>query len=971
MPDNNRNNKNRDDIDDFFAQFDEPQTRQPRSGSRTSSRSERSRNQHTHAHKQRRESGRNTASAAPSSRKPSPARASETASAAANPKVTVVKILLLAVLAVILAVGIYTGILFLKAPSINTDDIYSTLSQRSIMYDSEGNEIENLYFSDGNRTIVDYESIPEDMVNAVVAIEDKKFWKHNGFNYIRMIGAVKDSIFGGGGISGTSTVTQQLARNIYLSEIKSQRSLSRKITEAYITILLEKNLSKEQIMEAYLNSIYLGFNSYGIQAAAQAYFSKDVSELDTLECAALASLPQSPDTYALVQADYFNSDTSLPQLSKTSSVTYLYNGDLTSDRRSLVLHNMYNEAFITDSELNECLSDDLKDHIKVGVSSDADETSYFTDYVIEQLTDDIVSEYGVDESEALSKIYTGGLKIYTTMDSDIQNILEEEFDESDNFAGVAYARKDSEGNILNSSSGDIMLYSYSHYFNSKDEFTLTSDEYEIGSDGSMTILAGKRLNIYQTEVNGEPDVSIEFKSMYENDNGVFYCIKSGALSIPQGYKTVDANGNAVISAQFFQEYPDFFRKDGSNYVVTSDNYSLQQKTRQPQGAMVIMENSTGEVKAMMGGRGTKGKQLYNRAVNPRQPGSSIKPIGVYGPALQMSFEYERDGKTMTLDTSEGSDWGKYITAGSIINDAPITNNGSAWPKNWYNGYRGHMTLRKSVQQSVNVCAVKTYQQIGPDYSASMLKKSGISTIDEEGDVNDLNPAALALGGMTSGISPLELTAAYAVFPNGGTYKEPITYTKILGPDDELLFDKKAKEEQVYDEGVAWIMTDILRTVVTQGIATNASIGSQPVGGKTGTTDNQFDIWFCGFTPQYTAALWMGNDVNIELSAGSSQTASFWSEVMSRVCANIPYASFREKPENVISVGGEYYTDGTYSRVINRTTKTKSSETEATEPSTTTEPPTQTSPPTTAPPITEPETETHENESTSDTSHTAY
>ena len=971
MPDNNRNNKNRDDIDDFFAQFDEPQTRQPRSGSRTSSRSERSRNQHTHAHKQRRESGRNTASAAPSSRKPSPARASETASAAANPKVTVVKILLLAVLAVILAVGIYTGILFLKAPSINTDDIYSTLSQRSIMYDSEGNEIENLYFSDGNRTIVDYESIPEDMVNAVVAIEDKKFWKHNGFNYIRMIGAVKDSIFGGGGISGTSTVTQQLARNIYLSEIKSQRSLSRKITEAYITILLEKNLSKEQIMEAYLNSIYLGFNSYGIQAAAQAYFSKDVSELDTLECAALASLPQSPDTYALVQADYFNSDTSLPQLSKTSSVTYLYNGDLTSDRRSLVLHNMYNEAFITDSELNECLSDDLKDHIKVGVSSDADETSYFTDYVIEQLTDDIVSEYGVDESEALSKIYTGGLKIYTTMDSDIQNILEEEFDESDNFAGVAYARKDSEGNILNSSSGDIMLYSYSHYFNSKDEFTLTSDEYEIGSDGSMTILAGKRLNIYQTEVNGEPDVSIEFKSMYENDNGVFYCIKSGALSIPQGYKTVDANGNAVISAQFFQEYPDFFRKDGSNYVVTSDNYSLQQKTRQPQGAMVIMENSTGEVKAMMGGRGTKGKQLYNRAVNPRQPGSSIKPIGVYGPALQMSFEYERDGKTMTLDTSEGSDWGKYITAGSIINDAPITNNGSAWPKNWYNGYRGHMTLRKSVQQSVNVCAVKTYQQIGPDYSASMLKKSGISTIDEEGDVNDLNPAALALGGMTSGIAPLELTAAYAVFPNGGTYKEPITYTKILGPDDELLFDKKAKEEQVYDEGVAWIMTDILRTVVTQGIATNASIGSQPVGGKTGTTDNQFDIWFCGFTPQYTAALWMGNDVNIELSAGSSQTASFWSEVMSRVCANIPYASFREKPENVISVGGEYYTDGTYSRVINRTTKTKSSETEATEPSTTTEPPTQTSPPTTAPPITEPETETHENESTSDTSHSAY
>lgn len=954
MPDNNRNNNNRNDIDDFFAQFDEPGAGHSRSGSRTArrsehSRSERNRSSHSRAANQKtgsRKKQRNSSSSL---------SVKNGAAAVSRPKSTVLKILVMFILAAVMAVGIYTGILFLKAPSVNTDDIYSTLSQRSIMYDSEGNEIENLYFSDGNRTIVKYDSIPEDMVNAVVSIEDKKFWKHNGFNYIRMIGAIKDSVFGGGGISGTSTVTQQLARNIYLSEIKSQRSLSRKITEAYITILLEKNLSKEQIMEAYLNSIYLGFNSYGIQAASQAYFSKDVSELDTLECAALASLPQSPDTYALVQADYFNSDTSLPQISKTSSVTYLYNGDLTSDRRSLVLHNMQSEGFITEGELNDCLNDDLKDHIKIGVSSDADESSYFTDYAIEQLTDDIISEYGVDESQALSMIYTGGLKIYTTMDSDVQAILEEEFDEADNFAGVAYARTDGKGNILNSSSGDIMLYSYSHYFNDADEFTLTSDEYELSSDGSMTIFAGKRLNIYQTEVNGAPDVSIEFKSMYENDNGVFYCIKSGAISIPQGFKTVDDNGNAIVSAEFFKEYPDFFKKDGDSYIVNSDNYTLQQKTRQPQGAMVIMENSTGEVKAMMGGREVKGKQLFNRAVNTRQPGSSIKPIGVYGPALQMSFEYERDGKTMSLDTSEGSDWGKYITAGSIINDAPISNNGSAWPKNWYNGYRGHMTLRKSVQQSVNVNAVKTYQQIGPDYSASMLKKVGISTIDEEGDVNDLNPAALALGGMTNGISPLELTAAYAVFPNGGTYKEPITYTKVIGPDDELLFEKKSKEEQVYDEGVAWIMTDILRTVVTQGIASSASIGSQPVGGKTGTTDNQFDIWFCGFTPQYTAALWMGNDVNIELSSGSNQTASFWSEVMSRVCANIPYASFRDKPANVISVGGEYYTDGTYSYVRKRTTKTKSSESETTEETTTTQAPTETSPPTTIQP-TEPVTE---------------
>lgn len=209
----------------------------------------------------------------------------------------IVKLGLTAILTLIMGVGVYVGVILVttSTSNVNTDDIYSMLSQRSTMYDSEGNEIENLYFSEGNRTILEYDEIPEDMVNAIVSIEDKKFWKHSGFNYIRLVGAVKDSIFGGGQISGTSTVTQQLARNVYLSDIKSQRSMSRKITEAYYTIILEKNLSKKQIMEAYLNTISLGFNSYGIEAASQAYFSKDAKDLDTLECASLGSASEVPN----------------------------------------------------------------------------------------------------------------------------------------------------------------------------------------------------------------------------------------------------------------------------------------------------------------------------------------------------------------------------------------------------------------------------------------------------------------------------------------------------------------------------------------------------------------------------------------------------------------------------------------------------------------------------------------------------
>ncbi len=968
---NNRNNSknNKDDIDEFFAQFDRPVQNRSANAQNGASRSSRQPSSARRSQPQRRsQQQRNTANASRSDnvrRQPDAARTSSANSQrsgqqrnnhaapsraqhsnAQKPKNStkskrpfgfggsggggkksfanekpqslfkkIIKTVVLACLALIMGVGVYAGIVIVTAPNADTDNLYDMLSQRSVLYDSEGNEIDNLYFSDGNRTILSYDEIPEDMVNAVVSIEDRKFWDHSGFNFVRMAGAVVDSVFGGGQISGTSTITQQLARNVYLSDIKSQRSLSRKITEAYYTIILEKNLTKEEIMEAYLNTIFLGFNSYGIQAASQAYFSKDTQDLTTLECAALAALPQSPDSYALVKTDYNGSGSTsgLPVISSTDSVTYLYNGDISETRRNAVINNMAEEGYISSEERDNLLSENLADHIKIGVSADADESSYFTDYAIDQLTEDIISEYGISCADARDMIYTNGLKIYTTMDSDIQAIVEDEFADDSNYSGISSVRRNSDGDILNEN-GNIMLYDYSHYFNDDDEFTLESDEYEMNSDGSMTIFAGNRLNIYDIEVNGQPDVSIEFDGMYTQEDGSFYFIEGGALSIPQGYTTTDNDGNAVISAQFFKDYPDFFTADGDSYVVSSANYSLKQRVRQPQAATVIMENSTGEIKAMVGGRGTKGSQLFNRATSERQPGSVMKPISVYGPALQMSYEYVQDNKTMKLDSSDGSDWGNYITAGSIINDQPIQYNGRNWPKNWYSGYRGQMTLRHAVEQSVNTCAVKTYQQIGADYSVSMLKKSGVTSIVEEGDTNDLNPSALALGGMTKGISPLEVTAAYATFVNEGVYKSPIAYTQVLNSNDEVLFEKTSEEERVYNEGVAWIMTDILRTVVTNGLGSSAAISNQPVAGKTGTTTDSYDLWFCGFTPQYTAALWMGNDINIELSAGSSRVAGFWQNIMSRVCEDLPRGSFAEKPSDVTTVNGEYYIEGTYSNV---------------------------------------------------------
>lgn len=832
----------------------------------------------------------------------------------------------------VFGVGIYVGLTFIKAPAIKTDNIYSQISQRSVMYDSDGNEIENLYFTEGNRTIIPYKDIPENMVNAVVAIEDQKFWKHNGFNFIRMVGAVRDKLLRGGRISGTSTVTQQLARNVYLAEIKSEYDLSRKITEMYCTIVLEKNLSKEQIMEAYLNTIYLGFNSYGVEAAAESYFDTEAKNLNLEQCAALAALPSSPDIYALVYSDYYHTNTSLPKIKKSDSVTYLYNGDLTKGRRELVLSNMKANGMITEDEYNKAVSADLQDEIKIGAAVDESRSSYFTDYALKQLIDDITEEYGISQTDAEKMVYTTGLKIYTTLDSNIQNIMEEEFNDDSNFTSIAYTRTNEDGNLI-SEDGVVLAYKYSNYINDNEDFVLGSDECHRNDDGSLTLYKGKRLNFYNTDTATGTDISVEFKGMYKSDSdGKFYFIESGALSIPQEYKSLDDDGNCVISAKFFAKYPDFFVSSDSGYTVSEENYSLKQKIRQPQAAAVIMENSTGEIKGMMGGRGATGKQLFNRAVNPRQPGSSIKPIAIYGPAMQMSYEYHKADKSLSLDTSDGSNWGKYVTAGSVINDSMTKDgNGRVWPKNDDNRYHGDQTVREALQQSLNVCSYKIYQQIerneGAEYSIDMLKKTGITTLDDE---NDANPAALSLGGLTHGLTPLEETAAYAVFPNKGVYKTPIFYTKVLSSNDDIMFEKTTEETQVYDPGVAWIMSDVLRSVVTRGIGYSASISSQPSAGKTGTTSNMYDIWFSGFTPQYSMALWMGNDINMSVSNYSYKAAGFWASIMQRVCEDIPYGSFFEKPSNVEYVNGEYYVDGTYSKVFKKNRKSKKKTTEKTE-----------------------------------------
>jgi penicillin-binding protein 1A len=243
-------------------------------------------------------------------------------------------------------------------------------------------------------------------------------------------------------------------------------------------------------------------------------------------------------------------------------------------------------------------------------------------------------------------------------------------------------------------------------------------------------------------------------------------------------------------------------------------------------------------------------------------------------------------------------YGTYWTAASGIMDEPMQFQGRTWPKNWYNSFRGMQSLRKSVEQSVNVNAVKVQLSIGAERSLKFLKNLGVTSVVETGETNDMNPAAMALGGMTRGISPLQMAAGYGAFGNGGLYVEPRPYSKITNRRGEIIIGREPYTKQAMDPGVAFIITDILRGVVTNGIANRAAISSQPVAGKTGTTTEKYDAWFVGFTPQYSAALWIGCDVGIELSEGSGAATRAWSKIMAQVCEGLERGSFPSAPANV-------------------------------------------------------------------------
>lgn len=804
----------------------------------------------------------------------------------------------------------YSFVIITKAPKIDPVNIYDNIQQSSVIYNDEGRAVDSAYYTQ-DRKICKYEDMPENLVNAFVALEDKTFWKHHGFNWTRMIGAVFQSITGSGKISGTSTITQQLARNVYLPETMSTRSIKRKVLEMYYAAVIERKLSKKEIVEAYLNTIYLGFGNYGVEAASESYFGKKPKDLSLVQCASLAALPQAPDSYALVQMlgtgeTPDDNDTII----KKRPNKYVAN-DESKNRRETCLALMKNQGYITEDQYNKAKGQKLTKFLNAQLSNKASKYSYFHEYLLDEVIQDLMEKYDYSKDKATDLVYTGGLNIYSTVDSHAQAMIVKEFNKDSNFPSIAGYSTDGNGNIINSGGG-IMLYSYRNFFNSKNEFKLKSQECKVNEDGSLTIKSGYRLNIYNTSAG----YSLEFKPTYVNEGGKLYMYNGGYINIPEKYKSMDDNDNLVISAKFFKKYPDWIKLGKNTATITENAYTLPEKTIEPQASMVIVEVGTGKIKAMVGGRKQQGRQLYNRALNPRQSGSSIKPISVYSGALQKSYDLASEGKKFPFkDTGhdrQGSKYyGDYLTASSVIVDERMTFNGQTWPQNASNSFSGAVTMRKALQNSINVCAVKLELQVGAEYIADLVEKFGITTLDREGGTNDLNPAALALGGLTNGVIPLEMAQAYAAFPNGGVRQSSIAYTKVTDRNGKVLLTSKSESSKVLDEGVAFVMTDMLKSVVSQGIGSPAGISGVQAGGKTGTTSSEFDIWFDGFTPSYAAALWIGNDVNMQLTSMSGPAAALWGKIMNQI-PKAKKGHYKSQPSDVTHVNGEYYTKGTES-----------------------------------------------------------
>lgn len=711
--------------------------------------------------------------------------------------VTALKLLLIAalstaVIGLCFGLGMFKGILS-SAPDIDPASVLPT-GYATVVYDAKGNELTKLVAANSNRSYEDMSKIPQYLADAFVAIEDQRFYEHNGIDLKGMLRAGVEFIrTKGESAQGASTITQQLIKNNVFDNWMNEstiRKIKRKIQEQSLAIELEKSMSKEKILEIYMNTINLGQNTLGVKAAASRYFNKQPYQLTLSECAVIAAITQNPSKYNPISHPEEN-----------------------VKRRQKVLDDMKEQGYITEAEYDEAVADDVYSRI-AAVNEENDTKSvytYFVDEVTEQVLTDLIEVKGFNETQAYNLLYSGGLTIYTTQDPDIQAICDEVYGNEENYPE-----------------------NVKWYLN----YVLTIEKAN-----------GEKEN-HSTEM---------FRAFYKEQNPSFNLLYN---SKEEAYEAIEVYKAEVMSSGD--------KVDGERVTLTP----------QPQVSITVEDQSTGYVVAMVGGRGVKeASRTLNRASNTtRQPGSTFKVVSTYAPALD----------------SAG------LTLADVQNDAPFNYASGRPVRNWWGGsYRGLLSLRYGIAQSANILAVKTLTQISPQLGFDYLQNFGFSTlvdkrVESDGTVVSDIGQPLALGGITDGVTNMELNAAYAAIANNGTYIKPKLYTKIIDHDGNVLIDNTAPETtQVIKETTAWLLTSAMVDVVTTGTGGSVNFGNMAIAGKTGTTSDYKDVWFSGFTPYYTATTWTGydNNVNMTSSAEKNLSKKMWKAVMSKIHENLEYKAF--------------------------------------------------------------------------------
>ena len=687
------------------------------------------------------------------------------------------------------AVGALGGLLLVYStdlPQVEALEHYRPISSTEL-YDIHGNTIGS--FALQRRVVSSYNDFPPVLIEALVSIEDKEFYRHWGINVWRIAGAAFRDIESGGKVQGASTLTMQLARNLFLSP---DRSFRRKIQEALLAIQIERRFTKQQILTLYANQIYLGHGVYGVEAASEYYFSKPARQLTLPEAALIAGLPKSPIYYSPIN-----------------------HAERALHRRNLVINAMLEDGKIT------VVQADAARNASLGLNLAHDPNS-LAPYFVEEVRQYLENKYGSDE------VHAGGLRVYTTLDMDWQaaanlSVLD----------GLArYERRHGwRGHLENILFAGQTLAGYEHPdWNEQ----LAPGNYTHGLViAVLPTSAGVKIGGYTATLN-HADIAWTKKPM------------------PRLLARGDVVYVKVLS----------LASEGKARVSLEQDSGVQ-------GALLAIDNASGEVRTMVGGRDFN-LSKFNRATQAlRQVGSSFKPY-VY---------------TAIIDQG--------ATPDDTVVDSPVifqTASGQYFPHNFDDKYEGTITLRRALAQSRNIPALKLADKIGIRVVEDYARRFGITS-----PLPPYLPVALGAAEMTL----LEQTSAYSVFPDDGVRLVPRFVTKVTDYGGRVLEEDYPDVKDAISSRTARIMTSMLEAVVQHGTGVAATQLKAPLGGKTGTTNDFTDAWFVGFSPAITTGVWVGYDEKRSLGAketGARAALPIWMQFMSAALAGKDPGQFQPPPD---------------------------------------------------------------------------